>query len=122
VNCDYCNSEKVYCIETGFIYLKIKPLVEICDIVENILPADALRELYDSGEGQTIFEKLFHDWAIISIEDYNDAKRLVDDIFANTEHQQYTESPVVLKSDYYGTYITITESLKTKWNVIKPKI
>lgn len=114
-SCDYCLSENVYCIDTGFIYIKIKPLVEIYDIVENVLPTDSLRELYDSGEGRTIFDELFYNWEVLSIEDYDLAKKLIDDIFNNTEHQQFAESPIISKSDYYGTEITITNSLKSKW-------
>lgn len=115
-NCDFCDSQNVYCIEPSELEELFLPLVQLYDIVEDFMPMEDLKEWH----GQFIWEKLNEDWDTFAIYDYAKQEELMRAIFAQRDPRegdsQHLDSYVVRQGEYWGDEDEVSDKLEKDWD------
>lgn len=116
-DCDFCDSQNVYCIEPSELEELFLPLVLLYDTIENFMPMEDLKK----WDGQFIWEKLNEDWDTFAIYDYDKQQELMEAIFSRRDDPreggfQHLHSCVEMHGDYWGDEDEVSDKLEKEWD------
>src|SRR5665213_1688855 len=99
--CDYCKSDRQYCIDPLTLRQFFEPLVGLYISVEEVLTNEELSEYED---GDMLFELFTYDWQIFS-EEHKNSQTLLIDIFTNDDRKEPSAPHIfhtyVKEKEYY---------------------
>ena len=121
-NCDYCDSQNVYCIDVETLSCFFDSLIKLYDPVIDFMPLEALKNLYVIEEN-SLWELLQNRWDIFSSDDSKIHEAILRDMYKEydlSEPEKYLFDEFWKDSDeYWGIDIENSDRLHNIWDGFK---
>lgn len=117
-NCDYCDSQDVFCINVQALSILFDPLIKLYDPVVDFMPLEDLKNL-DVLSESNLWELLQNRWDIFSSEDSEVHENLLRDMYKEfdaSEPEKYLFDELWRDADeYWGIDVEYSDQLKDLW-------